>query len=331
MSEERSQMGYRAFVRWIEGEVEKEYLGKEIQELLVEKTDVSYLGLVVKDHGDTFSAVTNLDELYERYKQGVSQGELIDIVKQTVAKVPRSDIVGNAEKIKDYAFVKERLYLRVHRKDANIPKSFIIKWDGPAADLLVTAHILLSNSPQESASVGVTKEMFAMWGISKETLWQDAMENQKRIDPPVVMSMGEALGFPNHENSYLTVLTSKSRVDGASYILDQEALDQAASKYNTGNCLVLPSSVHEVLMVSAAKMDWREAERMVREVNRVAVKPEEQLSGFVYHWDSREKALERADLRELRMLKELEAQEKGEAEKDKNKRGRSRKQEKKKE
>ena len=71
--------------------------------------------------------------------------------------------------------------------------------------------------------------------------------------------------------------------------------EDAAEKLG-GDFYVLPSSIHEVLLVrDNGEMTAKDLEAIVREVNATQVAPEEQLTDHVYHYDSKEHVFEMAD------------------------------------
>lgn len=72
----------------------------------------------------------------------------------------------------------------------------------------------------------------------------------------------------------------------------REFVDQAAEKLG-GDFFVLPSSVHEViLLLDKREMSVRELETMVQEINQAEVQPADRLSDSVYHYDAKERLLE---------------------------------------
>lgn len=77
-------------------------------------------------------------------------------------------------------------------------------------------------------------------------------------------------------------------------------MDQAAEKLG-GDFYILPSSIHEILLVpdngDKTADDLRD---MVREVNATQVSPEEKLTDNVYHYDSKEHIFELAEKFEAR-------------------------------
>lgn len=64
-------------------------------------------------------------------------------------------------------------------------------------------------------------------------------------------------------------------------------MDQAAERVG-GDFFILPSSIHEVLIVpDNGQMGLRDLEDMVKEVNATQVAPEDKLTDSVYHYDSK--------------------------------------------
>ncbi len=63
-------------------------------------------------------------------------------------------------------------------------------------------------------------------------------------------------------------------------------MDQAAERAG-GDFYILPSSIHEILLVKDnGQFDRAALEQMVREVNATQVAPEDKLTDSVYHYDS---------------------------------------------
>ena len=83
----------------------------------------------------------------------------------------------------------------------------------------------------------------------------------------------------------LWVLSNVQRVQGASCMLYPGLLKQLAEK--EGNSFyILPSSIHEVILLTDRKMETPEQLKdMIAEVNRTQVAPEEVLSDSLYYYD----------------------------------------------
>ena len=69
-------------------------------------------------------------------------------------------------------------------------------------------------------------------------------------------------------------------------------MDQAAERAG-GDFYILPSSIHEILIVpDNGKMGLSDLENMVKEVNATQVAPADKLTDNVYHYDSQAKIFE---------------------------------------
>ena len=138
--------------------------------------------------------------------------------------------------------------------------------------------------------------------ISQEQLHRDAMEQAARKQPFEIKGMNELLAElmggdapMNIGRETMYVATNSSRMFGASVIAYPDFMEAAAEKMG-GDFYVLPSSVHETILVPD---DGREIaaglRAMVQDVNEVDVAPKERLSNEAYHYDSKDKVFERAD------------------------------------
>lgn len=87
------------------------------------------------------------------------------------------------------------------------------------------------------------------------------------------------------------VLTNDRTLNGAAALFYPGVQEMVAEKMQ-GDYFVLPSSVHEVLIVpDDGNMDFKELREMVKEVNGTQVQPDEVLTGEVYSYDRQNKKL----------------------------------------
>ncbi len=95
-------------------------------------------------------------------------------------------------------------------------------------------------------------------------------------------------GFLGEDDStgaenYMFVLTNKSKVRGASTILNQEAITELGKKINVSHFVYLPSSIHESLLIPVDDNASLEIfKKMVTEVNHTAVNEEDRLIDNAY-------------------------------------------------
>ena len=90
----------------------------------------------------------------------------------------------------------------------------------------------------------------------------------------------------------LYVLTNQIRSFGASVILYDGCLEMIG-KYLGDNYFVLPSSIHEVIIMPEKKAPWGGVglSEMVQEINRTQVDDEDVLSDYAYYYDCEKKKL----------------------------------------
>ena len=134
------------------------------------------------------------------------------------------------------------------------------------------------------------------------------MENAPELKPAVIKGMSEVMaemmgmspeelammGMPTDPaDEQMFVATVPDKVHGAGIIAYQDFMDQASERIGGGDFFVLPSSIHEILIVpDNGKMSLGDLEAMVREVNATQVAPEDKLTDSVYHYDSQAKIFE---------------------------------------
>lgn len=105
---------------------------------------------------------------------------------------------------------------------------------------------------------------------------------------------------------YVQNVPDKKKVNGAAAIIDPNNMDLARS-YMQDDFYILPSSVHEVLLVKQNQMSVEELEDMVKTVNASAVALQDRLSDHVYKYDFARHEIYRADQEQQRQA-ELNAE-----------------------
>jgi hypothetical protein len=260
--------------------------------------------------------------MYEAYNSGAEYSE---VMRNAIATL--DDALGKSEQfnisgLRNYEEMKSSLVMEVVSAEANaeflqtVPHHTI-------EDMAVVYRFLVDEVSDGRASVVVSNNMLATYGVSEEQLRADALANAPEIRPAVIKGMGEVLsdmmgvemdelvmmGMVTPEmNENMLVATVQDNIHGASVIAYQDFMDQAAERAG-GDFFILPSSIHEVLIIpDRGEMDSKQLENIVRQVNNDEVRPEDKLSDHVYHYDSKEKVFELAD---KYMERQAEKEEKG--------------------
>ena len=120
-----------------------------------------------------------------------------------------------------------------------------------------------------------------------------------------VMQMNKSVEFGLRSHDMLYALTNVEKQYGASMITQPEVLNKLEQLFPEG-FYVLPSSVHEVLIVpDNGEMEPKMLGEMVREVNKNEVERQEVLSDRVYSYD-KEKHQIRQEPDSIQKVKEME-------------------------
>lgn len=318
-------MDFNEFQNQILQEAKDRMLGVQVEIRPVEKLQgESYTGLSILPNDSPMAATLNLDAVYN---QMVDQGksfqevadDLISHAADIIVDMPKIDV----NDITNYDQMKNTLVVQVIPTDRNadmledIPHKNI-------EDMSLVYRMQIDQNENGTSSVLITNAMLKNYGVTVEQLHQDAMDAAVINNPATFRSMQEVLSdlmgmpadlMPPMDGPQMYVASVENSLNGAGVIAYPDFMNQVAEQVG-GDFFVLPSSVHEVLVIpDDGSIDRHDLESMVREVNASEVLPKDQLSDNVYHYDSQDQVFELAGKYEERMAVKEAAQEYGTQEK----------------
>ena len=210
-------------------------------------------------------------------------------------------IVETATTLKNNSVELSGVQIR-HEKDNIFPTIYLEMLENmpyiPFMDLAITFHVIVSMDPPSLHSIKITNELLETWDITTQALFQIASENTPRLMPPRIVNIQDMLtenlalkapesDLTNDEKTDMIVITNTLGVNGAAVILYPDMLASLAKEYDT-DFYVIPSSIHEVILVSAEDDSMlAEYRLMVQDVNKRFVDPEEILSDQVYYYEQK--------------------------------------------
>lgn len=277
--------------------------------MVVKNNNLKLTGLVISKIGRNIAPTIYLDSFYEKYRAG----EEINMIMREIAKLrieteEENDFDLSSIMILDRCRDKimPRLIGTEHNKETLAECPYI-----SVADLAVTFVIELDNmrvGENIHATITVKNDLMELWGMTKEQLYELALDNlNKKTDCYFVkmqdmiydlmlphlleQSNGdeeEAKKLFEMGNAYLDdlqmyVLTNADKNCGANMVLSKAAMKQVIDRVGT-EFYILPSSVHEVLIVKGVNYNKDELKNMVMAVNQQEVSVDEQLSDNVYRY-----------------------------------------------
>ena len=250
---------------------------------------VIYQGLHIREEGKTVSPSIYLDDFYDYYLNGEELG--------TILRRIREEYVWAMEKADSYQlnlsrfeYIKDRVIDRL----VNYEKNKEILEDCPFIqlyDLAVTFRWLAHSDDVGISTSLITKQELDIWEISVHELLLAAQHNTRRIFPPRIMDLNALLLQMGKDLSEFEVLipmyvmTNEQQINGATVLLYDNVIQQFAQQMNT-SFYILPSSIHEVILVPAEEFDDPSGlVELVHMANHSIVELGDILSDSVYYYD----------------------------------------------
>ena len=288
-----------------------EYAGAVITtEETVKHNDVHLTALLIRQEGVPVVPSIYMDDLFRDYRNGRPVEDCLEAAAQLRVREGNNvkAHLNMVEGIMDYSNIKDCLQLRVCDYEDNKERlqGMACQRQG---DFALTYYVLLESSQEAEAGFRVMESMLEQWGVDQDTIHQDALAADEKRGA-VLQNMDDVLGIvlygsPNQENLLeregtldmdgwhmpLFLLTSQSGKNGAG-MLYQPGMTEKISELLGGDYYVLPSSVHELLVVPAdGTADAKTLESFVQEVNAKEVDIQDRLSDKVQYYDAEGKTL----------------------------------------
>lgn len=299
---ERIYMSYEQFVQEVETKLQ-EKVGdnrKVYVHTAIKNNGRIRKGITFVEKGINISPTIYLEEYYERFVIGGCVDTIIDQILRLYENV-RAPQSLECDFINEYKMVKDKIVIRLVNKNAN---QIILK-DIPHLlfmDLAIVFHILveLDGQGERMATMLIKNEYIEAWDVTVDELYKTAVCNTEKLLPSEMSSMFMLIEeiLPEWEKSevpededFMYVLSNDRKSFGACTILYPDRLEMIGL-FLKENYYILPSSVHEVIILPESKAVGREElMQIVCEINHTQVPEEEILSDNVYYYDVKEKKL----------------------------------------
>ena len=294
-------MNYQQFIEEVERRVKEKIKGNETITVYihtaVKNNGKERKGITVSEKGIHISPTIYLEEYFQQFQEGKPIEKIVEKILQLYEEVKCShpceeSLLQNYEELKG-KFACKLIHRGKNEKLLNdIP---YVPW----MDLAIVVFVLLEVSPYGTATVLVRKEHLEIWGLTEAQLFDEAKKNTLILLPyqfcPMRKLLREicpyAVDEGEEEEESLYVLSNKLRSFGAASMLYEGILEKVGQKLGE-NYYILPSSIHEVIVVPESKSPVKQdLEEMVREINETQVEEEEVLSDRVYYFSRKENRL----------------------------------------
>ena len=304
---------------------------KELKQIVQKKMGSQYrvsIGQVLKNNGltkdsilikETQSSISPniyLEYFYERFCECESLDEISEEIIHSYHEAIRQK-TDNLENYLDFENYRKTLFFRIVHFRANeellknVPHI-------PYLDLAITFHCVVSDESMEMQFFTVSNRMMEAWKLTVNELYEIALDNTQQLFPACIDTLEHIMerllwkeqpyqsivqnadfesvlsNLPDHAEPQMLVMTNQYGLNGAAVILYPKLLARVAEKLQS-NLYLLPSSIHEFLVLPANGNSYPELSKIVMDVNKHEVSKDEILSDHVYFYNWKEHALAKVD------------------------------------
>lgn len=162
---------------------------------------------------------------------------------------------------------------------------------------LAMTFALVFPGEEERGLAWVTEGLLDIWGITRHELIRTAEKNTRRESPALIQKMSDFMNrlaqspvceIPD-DALQVYILTNSDRYMGAAAMLYPGVLQAFAREEECEILYLIPSSIHEILMIpDDGRVDPEALRELLREVNRTVVPDQDILYNDIFRYVSSE-------------------------------------------
>lgn len=289
-------MNFEEFIEQVLDTMKEYFCDCEVKSNQVRKNNGVVLTAINVLHKDSnMTPSLYLESFYEMYTQGKSMRDITDeMIDMIEAYAIHKEV--------DVSFFTDRAVMedKIGFKLIHLEKNSELLKDVPFfsyLDLAIVFILYVEDPSYGKATILIHENHMKSLGMTKEELMETAIKNMPHMLEYEICNMKElirSMPFVSEQVIYeiehdmapvIYACTNKSKFLGASAILYPNLIKDFAAACGK-NLMIIPSSIHEVLLVPVEDAsDKQEYNRMVEEVNATQVERQEILSDHVYYYD----------------------------------------------
>lgn len=253
-----------------------------------------------------------VNNLYEEYERTGNYEEVVRGAAETMEREIESFNKEIKAELLDTSRLKDNVFFTLINAEQNKELLKTVP-HREFEDLAIVYRWNLGNDSLGTYTNLVDNDLAKKECLTENDLYNAANKNTKELFPILVKNMNEVISeiifgdselsgemeeefkevmMETQDERSMYVITNESKLYGAASILYEEPLQELAEKFGS-DLYILPSSVHEVIAVSADMGSPDDLAEMVYEINMEQVDIDDRLSNQVYCYDK--------DLRTLRL------------------------------
>ena len=306
---DKNMLSFDEFVLYVKNNIEEfmpeSFRIKSIEVKEIKKNNGTLLnGICINEEDSNITPNIYLEGFYRKYEEGADLPDLLNQIVKVRMDHDKSNI--NIDIFNDYELVKKYIFPKIiGRVDWNMDY-LSDKPHNHICDLAVVYYVDITEifgNDDGTASVVINNNLVEKWKIGESDLLFQSFKNLEGSEryTSVFKGMSKILSciaddipgldeLLTDSDELMFVLTNSISVNGASIILKEGVLREIYEKL--GLIVLIPSSVHEWIIMRAADVDSPEALRnMINEVNQSQVVENERLSDHPYIFNGKDLAI----------------------------------------
>lgn len=246
--------------------------------------------VMIRREDENMAPVVYLESFFEQYKNGRNIDDIAVEIIEILTKHRKKENFDLQRLFSDEN-IKENVYFRIINKKRN---KELLK-DVPHMTYESLAMIIAINvtnmvKDEGEASIVIHNIHMERLHYTKEELFTFAKQNTPRLFPVWRKSLQELFPTlpPCEAVENTLVLTNQSKLYGAGTIFYKDVLRETAEILRADRLVILPSSIHEVLVLKQnTDSESKFYREMVQNVNYEAVRRDEVLDDTYYLYDKK--------------------------------------------
>lgn len=254
-----------------------------------------------------------LEDFYDSYRKGMSMTRLAKQILEIAEQYLETPILPSFQ-LEDYESMKKSLCVQIVSAERNreILQHILYR---PLEDLAIVPMFLVDDPRMGQGCVKVQREYARSLGISEEQIMEEALSNAPDLLPAIFCNLEEILEELRKGNSgeeipglaereiysgslrdFGVLKEEEEEEEPTTYLLSNHHLTYGASviaypdvaekvwERIGADYFLLPSSINEWIVLRDFGQDPEDYKKMVQDINRTQVAPQEILSDSIYHY-----------------------------------------------
>ena len=257
--------------------------------------DVAITGLLLRQKGERVAPNFYLMHQYEAWLEDkITPAEIVTEIYQAY----QEEIEKNRSLVRQLNFTWEEFKGHVFMRLISRERNKELLHNSPYEeylDMAVAYYYVLTLDEETQGVMAITNDHLTLLGVTKEELREAARENTFRQYQPKITGMSElirhladrlGIRLPiQYTWNSMFVLSNERGSYGAVAMMATDVLERFSGEIG-GSFFILPSSVHEVILVpDAGEISAEIFSHMVRDVNATKIAECDILTDSVYYYD----------------------------------------------